>query len=357
MKLRLLILVLVLAFGSASSSHAQEDINSETFMYLLHEDNLTPGNLVTGELFAPIDLLPLDHIPLSQSDHIDRRLLMADIDPKGRYLYQIEMWGRNTHRDFLNGPTGAELVRIDLETTERQVIFDSTTVSDFELSPDGQRMVIFYHTGAYLSSRYNACIMELQTLQCDLSRLENIGVIQWLSNNTILVRTSGVEPFHLINLETSETQTLVFPDEWYLYWGSLIPETQYLIVGAKPRNMSVALDPVSFLSYDLSTDQVDLLPFDALSGYHTITRISFSPNSQFVIYASGARVTLVHFDSGALIHEFTAVHAAEWIDDQTLIIQRRSDEGGREIIRVDAASGEMKVLLTGEAALGWLLFP
>lgn len=85
---------------------------SDEQVYLLQDGRLSRLNVSTGESQPVVELAPLVSIETTQPDRLDRRLWAADIDPMGRYLYQIEVWGRSTNRRFLNGPTQCYLVQI-----------------------------------------------------------------------------------------------------------------------------------------------------------------------------------------------------------------------------------------------------
>ncbi|MCU0466659.1 MAG: hypothetical protein MUF38_19085, partial [Anaerolineae bacterium] len=121
--------------------------------YLLQDDRLVAINNA-GQSINTVNLTPLTRVQSARTDHIDRRVFwnVADIDPTGRYLYRIEAWGRSTNRRMPGAPTGAELVRIDLETNAREVVLDNTSVFNFVLSPDGGRMVVFFYAGEYLNA-------------------------------------------------------------------------------------------------------------------------------------------------------------------------------------------------------------
>ena len=337
---------------------AQADaLPTDAPVYLLQKNRLSQLDVATGSPQRIAEFTPLINAERMGSDRVDRRLWAADIDPMGRYLYQVEAWGRSTNWNILNAPTGAELVRIDLATNEREIVFDRTTVFDFVLSPDGQRMVVFYYVEEYLHSRQNACILELQTLGCEVLDFENVGMAEWLSSKTFLVRSADINPLQVIDAENGESQTLVFPPEWQIYWGTRLPKTHSLLVSGQPYENALQ-HPIHFLIYDLDSGNVEFLPYTAPNTveYITVNELQLSPNAGYLLY-KGFNTALVNFESGELIEEFTSIYSAGWIDDKTLIVQGSRAEGQLEIMRVNAASGEITTLVSGESASGMLLFP
>ena len=138
-----------------------DDANApETYVYLLQNNQLTALDLITGEQEIVSNLSPMLAMRANESVQTDRRFWSADIDPTGQIIYQIEAWGRSTNPRILNLPIGADLLQINLETNTQEVIFDRTSVFNFVLSPDGERMIVFYYAGEYLYSTQHACVLD-----------------------------------------------------------------------------------------------------------------------------------------------------------------------------------------------------
>lgn len=328
--------------------------------YLLQDDRLVAIDS-TGQSINTVDLTPLTRVHSARTDQIDRRVFwnVADIDPTGRYLYRIEAWGRSTNRRMPGAPTSAELVRIDLETNAREVMLDNASVFNFVLSPDGERMVVFFYAGEYMYSVQQACVLSFDTGLCvrvDLERVSRSAF--WVDNQQFILGNGQFPPLKLINSDTNQITPLNTPSEWYIYWATTIPNTEELLINVHPRELSGNIPANSFLNFDIKTGESALLPYKALDSrqYLTIDHLELSPNADYLLY-SGLNTALVHFQTGELIREFMGPHQFGWIDDHILLVQRRPERGEREVMRVDARSGSVETVLTGAAAEGMLLFP
>lgn len=334
------------------SINAQETNEPESTMYLLQNDQLKQLDVISGQQEYILDLMPLN----IHSDRTEWRLWAADVDPTGQTLYQIEIWGRSQNRNILGAPTGGELVAIDIQTNTREVIFNSTTVFNFVLSPDGQRMVVFFNIGEYLYSEQHACVLNLNSQECQPLEFDNIAIAEWISNQEFITRTGDVHPLQLVNVDSNTYKTLIFPSDWQVYWGTLLPLTSELVVSGQPYEDALE-HPNSFLSYNLLTDKVEISRFSALNKYFLIEELLFSKDGKYLFYGSSPQASLIDFKSGELIQEFETVLSAEWIDEQTLIVQGSLDESPVSIMRFDVTSRQVTMLLQGEAASGMLLFP
>jgi hypothetical protein len=327
--------------------------------YLLQESTLSHLDLATGDRTLVANFASLSSIAATQPDRVDRRLWAADVDPSGRYLYQIEAWGHSTNPRIPGAPTGAALVRVNLTTFEREPVFNRANVFNFVLSPNGQRMLVFFYAGEYLHSTQMVCVWHVITGNCmtlDYDYVARTGF--WVDEDTFVIGTNDSDPLRLIEADTKVQSIITLPHEWYIYWAAPIPTSNSLLIYVHPREILLEIPPISFILYDIPTGNTHLLPYSALdtSDYLTIDEILISPDTQYMLY-KGLRTALVDFTSGALIQEFTAAYSADWIDDHTLLIQGSRNDGPLEIMRVDASTSQVQTLLSGEDAEGLLLFP
>lgn len=349
------LLVILMTLG-IHSFKAQDADAPENTAYLLQNNQLKQLDIISGRQELTFDLMPLNRVHSTQLDRTERRLWAADVDPTGQTLYQIEVWGRSQNRNILGAPTGGELVAINIATNTRDVIFDSTTVFNFVLSPDGQRMVVFFNIGEYLYSKQHACVLNLKSHECQPLEFDNIAIAEWINNQEFITRTGDANPLKLVNVDSYTHKTLVFPSEWQVYWGTLLPFTSYLVVSGQPYESALE-HPNSFLFYNLLTDKVEISGFRALNKYFLIEDLLFSGDGKYLFYGSSPQATLIDFKSGELIQEFATVISAQWVDEQTLIVQGSLDNSPVSIMRFDAISRHVTILLQGEAASGMLLFP
>lgn len=256
-------------------------------VYLLRDNQLMHLDPQTSQTHLVTEFAPLSTVRSTEPDRTERRLYAADIDPAAQYLYQIEVWGHSSNRRIPNAPTGGELVRIDISTRQRQVIFDGTTVYHFILSPDGQRMILFYYDGEFLYSKPQACILDLQSFQCkDLTFDYVLRTSFWIDNDTFVTGIVDFNPLRLVDAVTGSHKTLTLPPEWHIYSATLIPGSNSLLVDTHPRELVDRIPPISFLTYDLETGNVQLLPYTALdTGEYTIVNeLQFSPGGDYLLY-------------------------------------------------------------------------
>lgn len=332
---------------------------TDSDVYLLRDNQLMHLDPQTGQTHLVTEFAPLSTVRSTEPDRTERRLYAADIDPAAQYLYQIEVWGRSSNRRIPNAPTGGELVRIDMVTKERQVISKNTTIFHFVLSPDGQRMILFYYDGEFLYSKPRACILDLHSFQCKDLTFDYVRTTSfWIDNDTFVISINDINTLRLVDAVTGSHTTLALPPEWHIYTAALIPQSNSILVDTHPRELVDRIPPISFLTYDLETGNVQLLPYTALDtgDYTIVNELQFSPSGDYLLYRGG-NVALVDFSSGELIQEFTAVYSAGWLDEHTLLVQGSRHDDALEIMRVDATSKEVTSLLQGEAASGILLIP
>lgn len=351
----LIILWLVTPLLIFSTTIAQTE---SPLAYLLQNEQVSQINLLTGEHINIIDLTPLSSIRSDDVTQIDRRLWAADIDPTGQYLYQIEAWGHSANRNILGAPTGAELVRIDLTNNTREGILENKTVFNFVISPNGEKILVFFYGDEYLYSTQLACVLSFDTGNCiplDYDYVANVG--HWIDNEKFIIATNDVNPTRLIDAQTGDSETLVFPSEWQVYVGTSIPNSSVVIVPGQPYENSLP-HPISFLTYNLDTQIIQTLPYSApnTSEYISVNELLVSPDAQYLLY-KGEHTALVDFASGELIQEFTSVYSVDWIDNTTLLLHGSIADEAISIMRVDVATGQITTLLEDEEATGLLLFP
>jgi hypothetical protein len=326
--------------------------------YLLQDDRLVAIDSA-GQPLNTFELTPLAHVQSVRTDHIDRRIFwnVADIDPTERYLYRIEAWGRSTNRRMPGAPTGAELVRIDLETNAREVMLDNASVFNFVLSPDGERMVVFFYDGEYLNARQQACVLTLDTGECFRITADYVGrLAHWINSLQFLLTTNITYPLGIMNTIDGTLEPITLPSELEFYMGTSIQNTSSLILPGQPRENALE-HPIGFFIYDLNTNILTNLPYTTPNTIEYISvGVYVSPNTDYLLY-SGHNTSLVDFQTGEMIREFKGPHQFGWLDDHTLLVQRRPERGELEVMRVDARSGSVETVLTGAAAEGMLLFP
>jgi hypothetical protein len=323
---------------------------SEPLVFLLQQDDLYEFDIFTGDL-RWVTRLILPEI-FSADEYLDPRRTKVEIDAVHQNIYLIVAWGRSTNFQALNVPTGAALVRFNLATGEQHIIFDSTSVSNFALSPDGTRMVVFYYSGGYRLSRQNACMLDLSRLMCQPLNFDNAALALWFNNTMFLTRLVDSNPLRLVDVRTGITTPLIFPSEWKIYWGTPIAVTDSHMISTE----NALTQSVKFLSYDLYTHEIQAYP--ASEQFLTVSFLNISPNEQFLLYGDSSKSLLMELQTGRLIHEFTMVQSAEWINDDTLLMQGTlAEEDQTKIMRVDAVSGQLAILRSGDAAAGDLLIP
>jgi hypothetical protein len=112
------------------------------------------------------------------------------------------------------------------------------------------------------------------------------------------------------------------------------------------------------LTYDLDTGVVEQLPYSTpnFQEFPLVDAWAFSPDGRYLLY-QGTVANLVEFATGRLIQRFESIFAADWLDNETLLIQGSREGDALELFRINAASGQITPLLSGEAAGGILLVP
>jgi hypothetical protein len=330
-------------------------------VFLFRNGEVEALNVTTGaaqSIASGIQPLALSQARTSD-ETIDRRFYAADLSMNAQLMYLIEAWGRNTERDLYNLPTGSELVEVNLRTNERRVIFDDAYSYNFFLSPDERQMVVMHYAGEFLNSRPRACVLDLQTLACQPLDFDYVGsYAYWIDNVSFIFGVADANPLRLINTQTRQIETLAFPSEWYIYATPvLIPDSRKILVSATPRE-SPDYPPASLLTYDLDTGVVEQLPYSTpnFQEFPLVDAWAFSPDGRYLLY-QGTVANLVEFATGRLIQRFESIFAADWLDNETLLIQGSREGDALELFRINAASGQITPLLSGEAAGGILLVP
>lgn len=341
-------------FISLPTLSAQDStLPAEVPIFLLQDGQIMELNTDTG---AQTTISQAPALTLSSSSDSTQpfRLFSADIDPAAEWIYVLEFQGLNEQYY----PTGTRIMRVNVQTGQEILFRNDPDMYSFAISPDGQRVAIFYLDDTTGLMIQHVCILNIASTYCQPLPFAGLSsAFLWLDNERLLLTVPESAPVRIVNVETMSIETIDQPEEWFVYTATPIPNTTHLLLAGRLREGGGYV-PTSFLTYNFDTAETQVLPFAALNvdDFPAVGMMSFSSNGQYLLY-QGDAVALIEFATGRLITRLEFVTSFGWLDDQTLLVQGSRDGTTPEIMRIDASTGEIVSLASGDSAGGVLLVP
>jgi hypothetical protein len=326
-------------------------------VYVLRENQLLGLDWQTGLQSAVVQMshsLASEVLPETAmiEGSANTRVIDAQIDHTGQYIYLIEASGR----DQRGYPTSTQLVQFNLLTGQRHIVLDRSGIFSFSISPNRSKIAVIYYEADFAWSTQQACVLDLQTSICQPVGLRGLGIpAYWLDNQHCMLMYADVNPIRIVDADTLNVTTITLPADRFIY--SSIPISASTLFIANKLRTNVG-QPVSFTYYDIQSGAFQDLPYKALNfeNYGSVNRGQFSPDQQYLLY-SGIKSALIQLSTGQLIREFDIVVNSSWVNASTLLVQGSTDGQALEIFRFDTTTANITQLAIGEAASGIMLIP
>ena len=205
---------------------------------------------------------------------------LTTLDRANNQIYILEIEGRPHQFD-----DKGQIVQLDLLSGKRSEIWSGSRLRDFELSPDGTRMLVRYHfplakNENVQDSVMGTCILTLATGDCrDITDALpwNAPSIDWLDDASLIFR---LDRLYLVELESLEWQPVPDVEDWVIRDYIILPGRRLFSNAYRSSDHTIR----HFVELELNTLELVQLPIEAQP--YPIN--SLSPDEQHLIY--GARV-------------------------------------------------------------------
>jgi hypothetical protein len=299
--LTVLSLVMTLLWGS-NFILAQHDSQQHEVVVLEYETgDFWLVNLITYER----DHLYAFEVQLGQ-------ILDFEIDPQKVFAYVLE------GRGCCGGITAGEsrITRIDLNSTDTEIVFSGRNTFDIDLAPDGTSLLLTYYdpdlssiTAAARDGLSEHCLLQFPEKACsaeiDLSRYLWVS---WVTSNTMLA--SSDDRTYLIRTDGYSVVELPYIPYW-----AINPVTNEIISTNEADANALNLGALGIFDVAQWGTIAKLTP----PGY--TLPLSFSPDGSKVILLSEQGYLIVEWVNGEAITVLSNAFDLRWINNNELIFQ------------------------------------
>lgn len=304
------------------------------------EEPLTPpGILSTGDVLVATSDYPLDLRNITQLWLLDpfivgkQQKLYLNIEREGyrvhdieiarggQYLLTLEIEGRE---DTGFVPLGkSELVRMNLETGQREAMFTGVNLVNFSLSPNAEQALIrFYPEEMTFVDRYDLllreqwCVVTLRPNQgeCrDLTFAEETypRAFEWVSDDVLAYTLNYQDSIQILDTTTFTTAVIELPEGRHANEIRPILNTANLLVYDAPLQGEVG----KLLLLDVphrSFSEIGNL------NYAPMSIMEISPDGNSLVMAGGNIGVLVNLQTGKIIQTYPTIYDMEWSSFQWL---------------------------------------
>lgn len=252
------------------------------------------------------------------------RIWQVDVANGGSYLFTLEIEGRE-NTGFV--PLGeSQLVRMNLQTGEREVMFTGVNLVSFNLSPDAEQALLrFYPADMTFMNRYDVILRQqwcvvvfsLDQDDCHVLTLDEdtyLEAFEWVSNSSLAYTLNHQDTVQVLDTTTFTTETIPLPDGLYATEIRSIPgQNDQLLVYDAPF---AAGEVGNLLLFDLNRKS-----FSAITEIPINARIvEVSPNGDYAVMAGGypSQAILIDLRNGSVIQSYPTIYDMEWTSFQWL---------------------------------------
>lgn len=334
------------------------------FVAAQEEPLASPGVLSRGEVLVATTDYPQDHLrnitqlwsldlfdgaPPELYLNLERegyRVHDIEIAQGGEYLFTLEIAGRE---DTGFVPLGeSQLIRMNLQTGEREVMFTGVNLVNFSLSPNAEQALIrFYPEDMTFVDRYDLLLREqwcVVTLHSNQSVCRNLifaretypRAFEWVSNYVLAYILNHPDSIYLFDSTTFTKEVIALPDGNYANEIRNIPDTddQLLVYDAPFTADEVG----KLLLLDLNRKSFrEIAEIPISTGI-----VEVSPNGDHAVMAGGypPQAILIDLQSGSVIQSFPTIYDMQWTSfqwlpiDHTLFLIGNLGFRGRNVLTV-----------------------
>jgi hypothetical protein len=314
------------------------------YSVLAQEDTLAPpGVLSTGDVLVASSDYPQDHLwNITKLWLLDpfvvggqQRLYMniereayrvhdVEIARGGQYLFTLEIEGRE---DTGFVPLGeSQLVRMNLETGEREMMFAGSNLVNFSLSPNAeQALVRFYPADMTFADRYDVSLRQQWCVgvfsfdqdDCHVLTFDEdtyLEAFEWVSNSSLVYTLNYQDTVQVLDTTTFTTEIIPLPDGFHASEIRSIPgqNDQLLVYDAPFTEDEVG----KLLLLDLnhkSFREIAEIPISS-------SIIEVSPNGDYAVMAGGypPQAILIDLRNGSVIQSYPTIYDMQWTSFQWL---------------------------------------
>lgn len=331
MKPILLFIVYFSCFGYAVTAH---DVGQ-----LIFPRTLRSGEVLVATSDYPLDLLNITKLWLLDPLRGASKQLFLDIERGGGRVHDIEIarGGNSLLTLEIEGRTDtgfvplgqSELVRTDLETAEREVIFAGVNLVNFSLSPSAEQALIrFYPEEMSFVNRYDLLLRErwcVVSLKASQNECRELTFAQdtyprsfvWVSDDTLAYTLNRADDIYMLDTDSFSSERHSLIEGKFALAMHELPGNKLLIL-CSPVDDSIASGLLNLVLLDLSDGsltEIGDVPISTSAGVFEV-----SPQGDYVVVAGGSPATavLVESQTGNIIQTYPTIYDMQWTSFQWL---------------------------------------
>ncbi len=327
--MRLLTLFIVLLYFGCFVSAQEEPLAS-------------PGVLSRGEVLVATTDYPQHHLrnitqlwsldlfdgaPPELYLNLERegyRVHEIEIAQGGEYLFTLEIAGRED-TGFI--PLGeSQLVRMNLQTGEREVMFTSVNLVNFSLSPNAEQALIrFYPEDMTFMNRYDIiplqqwCLVDFSFDQNDCHILtfgedSYLEAFEWVANDTLAYILNQQDTVQVLDTTTFTMETIPLPNGFYATEIRSIPSQDHQLLVYDAPFTADEVGKLLLLDLNRKTFR-EIAEIPISTGI-----VEVSPNGDHAVMAGGypSQAILIDLRNGSVIQSYPTIYDMQWASFQWL---------------------------------------
>lgn len=212
----------------------------------------------------------------------------------------------------------SHIVRMNLKTGEREILFSSMNMLDFKLSSDSNRALVHFYPADMifvdrtdLTLREQWCIVEFEQNPVECHRLNiDEGVFangfEWLSNNMLVYTLNDAESIQIVNTESFTEKTINLPQGVSADEIRAIPNTENILGYDKPFTQG---EVGSLFLIDTANETTHTIRDLA---YPPMNMMELSPDSNFLVMAGADIAILIDLQTGEIIQTYPTMYDMNW---------------------------------------------
>jgi dipeptidyl aminopeptidase/acylaminoacyl peptidase len=283
----------------------------------------------------------LGRLDLPRGPRPDMFNMSRQMDLENQQLYLLQ------RPEVARTPQPSRIVRLDILTGEQEVIYEATEIYTIELSPDKRKLAVSSFPRGFKSNLSRTCILDLETEICEPVIFEEYYRFStWVDESSFILTWEAGSALYLADITNLVPRKITAFENWLVHDLEVIPNTQKVLLSVTDL---VADNTPQLVILDLETLNLTDCAFDSRYGH---SYISISPDGRYLLESYSRNTSLVDFQTGNLIAEFTASNAHWLPDSKTVVAAHRVNDDLLQIFKVDAQTGLLEVLLETPKTVG-----
>lgn len=236
-------------------------------------------------------------------------------------LFTLEVGGTWDTGFFHLG--ASRIVKINTETAERDIIYSSTNLVNFMVSPDATHMLIgFYPEDVTFIDRSNIsqtqwCLLVISVSEAACQMIEqgvdNLSYPIWVNPQMIAYRSDSGRLINLIDIGNLELTPIEMPQGFDADIIAPMPVSDNLIILDTPF-----LQGEKLYMFKLDTDLLTITSIGEIEDLYGASSIEISSNEDSGVIVAGRNAYLVSLYDAHIFQSYPTIYDMEWVNIQWL---------------------------------------